>query len=112
IANGDPFGVYKTTSEGGYFSSFIEIYFNNVRIDFFRFIGGLFFGVFTLSLLFENSVMAGCFHYLFFSNGLGIKSFMVIWIHGILEISSWMISATAGFIIAKSILFPGSYKRL
>jgi len=37
---------------------------------------------------------------------------MVIWIHGILEISSWIISATAGFIIAKGILFPGSYHRL
>jgi len=112
IANGDPFGVYKTTDEGGYFSSFIYIYYHNVRIDFWRFIGGLFFGVFTLWLLFQNAVMAGCFHYLFFSKGLGTQSMMVIWIHGILEISAWIISATAGFIIAKGILFPGSYHRL
>ena len=112
IANGDPFGVYKSTGDEGYFSTFIEIYYHNVRIDFLRFIGGLLFGVFTLSLLFQNSVMAGCFHYLFFAKGLGAQSMMVIWIHGILEISAWMISATAGFIIARSILFPGSYKRL
>lgn len=112
IANGDPFGVYKSTGEGGYFSSFIELFYHNVRIDFWMFISGLFFGVFTLMLLFQNSVMLGCFQYMFFAKGLGAKSVMVIWIHGTLEISAMIISATAGFIIAKSILFPGSYKRL
>jgi len=112
ITNGDPFGVYKTTKEGGYFSNFIELFYHNVRIDFWMFISGLLFGVFTLMLLFQNSVMLGCFQYMFFAKGLGIKSVMVIWIHGTLEISAAIISATAGFIIAKSILFPGSYKRL
>ena len=52
------------------------------------------------------------FNTMFFAKGLGIKSVMVIWIHGTLEISAMIISATAGFIIAKGILFPGSYKRL
>ena len=56
--------------------------------------------------------MLGCFQYMFFAKGLGVKSVMVIWIHGTLEISAMIISATAGFMIAKSILFPGSYKRL
>lgn len=112
IANGDPFGIYKTTKEGGYFSNFIELFYHNVRIDFWMFISGLLFGVFTLMLLFQNSVMLGCFQYMFFAKGLGMKSVMVIWIHGTLEISAAIISATAGFIIAKSILFPGSYKRL
>ena len=112
IANGDPFGIYKGTSEGGYFSSFIKLFYHNVRIDFLMFICGLLFGVFTLHLLFQNSVMVGCFQYMFFAKGLGIKSVMVIWIHGTLEISAMIISATAGFIIAKGILFPGSYKRL
>jgi uncharacterized membrane protein SpoIIM required for sporulation len=112
IANGDPFGVYKSTGERGYFSTFIELFYHNVRIDFWMFIAGLFFGVFTLMLLFQNCVMLGCFQYMFFAKGLGVKSIMVIWIHGTLEISAMIISATAGFIIAKSILFPGSYKRL
>ena len=112
IANGDPFGVYKNTSEGGYFSSFIYLFYHNVRIDFWMFISGLFFGVITLQLLFSNSVMLGCFQYMFFAKGLGMKSVLVIWIHGTLEISAMIISATAGFIIAKGILFPGSYHRL
>lgn len=112
IANGDPFGVYKNTAEGGYFSSFIWLFFHNVRIDFLMFICGLAFGVITLHFLFQNSVMLGCFQYMFFAKGLGAKSIMVIWIHGTLEISAMIISATAGFMITKSILFPGSYKRL
>ena len=112
IASGDPFGIYKTTSEGGYFSNFIKLFYHNVRIDFWMFFFGLFFGVITLALLFQNSIMIGCFQYMFFAKGLGIKSIMVIWIHGTLEISAMIISSTAGFIIAKSILFPGSYSRL
>ena len=112
IANGDPFGVYKNTGNQGYFSSFIFLFYHNVEIDFLMFVSGLVFGVFTLHLLFYNSVMIGCFQYMFFSKGLGVKSMMVIWIHGTLEISAMIISATAGFIITKSILFPGSYKRL
>ena len=112
IANGDPFGVYKNTGDGGYFTSFIGLFIHNVQIDFWMFISGLAAGVFTIYLLFRNSVMLGCFQYMFFAKGLGIKSMMVIWIHGTLEISAMIVSATAGFIIAKSILFPGSYKRL
>ena len=87
-------------------------FYHNVKIDFLMFICGLFFGVITLHLLFTNSVMLGCFQYMFFAKGLGIKSVLVIWVHGTLEISAMIISSTAGFIIAKSILFPGSYSRL
>ena len=112
IASGDPFGVYKSTGENGYFSSFLWLFFNNVRIDFLMFISGLTLGFFTFYLLFTNSLMVGTFEYLFFSKGLGLKSLMVIWIHGTLEISAMIISATAGFIMARGILFPNTYNRL
>src|SRR5262245_679354 len=72
IANGDPFGVYKGTSEGGYFSSFIWLFYHNVQIDFWMFISGLILGIITLHLLFYNSVMIGCFQYMFFAKGLGL----------------------------------------
>ena len=52
------------------------------------------------------------FQYIFFSKGLGAQSILVIWIHGTLEISSIVIAATAGFILAGGILFPGTYKRM
>lgn len=112
IANGDPFGIFKGTAEGGYFSSFIFLFFNNVKVDFILFIAGLLFGVFTLYFLFTNSVMFGTFQTMFIAKELGVKAAMVIWVHGTLEAAGMIVSATAGFIIARSILFPGSYNRL
>ena len=37
---------------------------------------------------------------------------LVIWIHGTLEISAIVLAATAGFILANGILFPGTYSRM
>ncbi len=108
IANGDPFGVYKGESS---FGMFVTIAYNNIKVDFLMFIFGIFFGIGTLWLLFENSMMLGCFQYMFFSKGLGWQSVLVIWIHGTLEISAMIIASTAGFILANSILFPGAFKR-
>jgi len=112
IANGDPFGRYKDTAEEGYFSSFMFFFYNNVKVDFILFIGGLLLGVFTLNFLFTNSVMFGTFQTMFITKGLGAKAAMVIWVHGTMEAAAMVVSATAGFIIAKSVLFPGSYNRL
>lgn len=112
IANGDPFGIYKGTQREGAFSWFMFFFINNVKVDFMLFIAGLLFGIFTFYFLFTNSVMFGTFQTMFITKGLGIKAAMVIWVHGTLEAAAMIVSATAGFIIAKSILFPGSYKRL
>ena len=109
IAKGDPFGVYKDENP---FTMFVRIAFNNIRVAFFTFIGGFTLGFFTLKILWSNGVMLGCFQYLFFANGLGIQSVLVIWIHGTLEISSIVIAGTAGFVLANGILFPGTYTRL
>ena len=107
IANGDPFGVYKNTGEGGYFSTFIWFFYHNVKIDFLMFIFGLFFGVLTLHLLFTNSIMLGCFQYMFFAKGLGIKSVLVIWVHGTLEISAMIISCNGGIYYCKKYFVSG-----
>jgi uncharacterized membrane protein SpoIIM required for sporulation len=56
--------------------------------------------------------MLGSFQYYFFAKGLGWQSVLVIWIHGTLEISSFIISGAAGILLGKSLLFPGTYKRL
>ncbi len=109
IAKGDPFGVYKDENP---FSMFIRIAFNNIRVSFLTFMGGFTLGLATLYLLWSNGLMLGSFQYLFFSHGLGYKSILVIWIHGTIEIASIVIAGTAGFILARSILFPGTYKRL
>jgi uncharacterized membrane protein SpoIIM required for sporulation len=109
IAKGDPFGVYKDENP---FAMFVRIAFNNIRVAFLTFIGGFTLGIFTLKILWSNGIMLGSFQYLFFANGLGIESILVIWIHGTLEISSIIIAATAGFILANGLLFPGTFTRL
>jgi len=109
IAKGDPFGVYKDDNP---FTMFVYIAINNTSIAFLMAIGGLTLGLVTLYFMWSNGLMLGCFQYMFFAKGLGMKSVMVIWIHGTLEILAIVISSAAGFIIASGILFPGTYSRL
>ncbi len=109
IDKGDPFGVYK---DGNPFSMFVSIGYNNISVAFKAFVGGFTLGLFTLLIMWGNGIMLGAFQYMFFAKGLGIKSVMVIWIHGTLEISAIVIAATAGFILASGILFPGTYSRM
>ena len=108
IDKGDPFGVYK---DGNPFSMFVMIGFNNIYVAFRAFIGGFTLGLFTMMIMWTNGIMLGSFQYMFFAKGLGIKSVLVIWIHGSLEISAIVIASTAGFILAAGILFPGTYSR-
>lgn len=109
IARGDPFGVYKGDNP---FSLFVLIAFNNIRVAFTTFLGGLTAGLGTIYLLWYNGVMLGSFEEVFFANNMGMQSILVIWIHGTIEISSIVIAGTAGFILANGMLFPGTYSRL
>jgi uncharacterized membrane protein SpoIIM required for sporulation len=109
IAKGDPFGVYK---DGNSLSMFLAIAVNNIQVSFMMFISGILACLGSVWLLFNNGVMLGAFQYYFFSRGLGWKSVLVIWIHGTLEISSIIIAGAAGIVLGKSLLFPGTYKRI
>jgi uncharacterized membrane protein SpoIIM required for sporulation len=109
ISKGDPFGVYKGQDS---LTMFLRIAVNNIQVSFMIFISGIFAGLGTIWLLFNNGVMLGAFQYYFFSKGLGWESVLVIWIHGTLEISSIIISGAAGLVLAESLLFPGTYTRL
>ncbi|MEP6674503.1 MAG: stage II sporulation protein M [Ferruginibacter sp.] len=109
INKGDPFGVYRSDSP---FTMFITIAFNNIKVALFAFMAGFTLGILTTWLMWSNGIMLGCFEYMFFSKGLGLKSVMVIWVHGTLEISAIVIASTAGYIIANGILFPGTYRRM
>ncbi|NOU38004.1 MAG: stage II sporulation protein M [Ferruginibacter sp.] len=109
IAKGDPFGVYKDDDK---FNMFMRIGFNNIKVAFFTFAGGFILGAPTFYFLWSNGIMLGSFQFMFFANDLGLKSILVIWIHGTIEISSIIIAGAAGFILANGVLFPGTYKRL
>lgn len=109
IASGDPFGIYSSQSS---FNMFIRIAFNNISVALKTFLGGFTVGIFTFVAMWSNGIMLGSFQHLFFSNGMGLESILVVWIHGTIEIASIIIAGAAGFILANGILFPGTYTRL
>lgn len=108
IQKGDPFGVYKDDNP---FSMFVQIAYNNISVAFKSVVFGVLFGIGTILLMWTNGLMLGCFQYIFFSQGLGWQSVMVIWIHGTLEISSIVIASCAGLILGFGWLLPGTYTR-
>lgn len=109
IDSGDPFGIYRDNNP---FSMFVLIAFNNTALAFVMAIGGVTMGLVTVIYMWRNGLMLGAFQYMFFAKGMGPDSMMVIWTHGVLEILALIISSTAGFIITKSILFPGTFSRM
>jgi uncharacterized membrane protein SpoIIM required for sporulation len=109
IAKGDPFGVYKQDNP---IAMFLSIALNNIQVAFLFFISGFLLGLGTVWFLFKNGVLVGAFQYFFFARGLGWKSVLVIWIHGTLEISAFIVAGAAGLVLGNSILFPGTHKRL
>jgi len=109
IAKGDPFGVYKHSGE---FTMFLGIASNNIYVALMNFVAGIVFSVGTVFMLFQNSLMLGAFEEFFFSKGLGMQSILVVFIHGTLEMSSFVIASTAGLVLGNSFLFPKTYSRI
>ena len=56
--------------------------------------------------------MVGAFEFMFYNNGLLKDSLLTIMLHGTIELSTFVISAASGIILAKSWLFPGTIKRM
>jgi uncharacterized membrane protein SpoIIM required for sporulation len=109
ISEGNPFGVYQRENP---LVMALSIAWNNTYIAFKCFVGGIAFGLITLFFMVENGIMLGSFQYYFFAKGLGLKSVLVIWIHGTLEISAIVLASCAGFVITAGLLFPGTRKRV
>lgn len=108
IDKGDPMAVYKQMNG---IDMFLGITFNNIRVSFIAFMFGLLISFGTAWILLSNGIMLGAFQYFFHIHGLLLKSVLVIWIHGTLEISSIIIAGAAGITLGNSILFPGTYSR-
>lgn len=109
IAKGDPFGVYKS---GDSFVMFLKIAWNNIRVSLMMFGLGIGWGLGTFWILFKNALMVGVFEHLFYNHHLGTQFFLVVFIHGTLELSAIVIAATSGFVVARAMIFPGTYSRL
>jgi len=109
IRSGDPMAVYK---QRGQFDMFLSITFHNIYVALRTFIMGAFFAVGTVVILVSNGIMLGVFQYFFVEQELFLESFLTIWIHGALEISSIVIAGAAGMVMGSGLLFPGTYTRL
>ena len=108
INNDDPMAVYKSMNE---VDMFLGITLNNIRVAFFTFLLGIFMAVGTVIIMVHNGIMIGTFQYFFIERDLFWESFLTIWLHGTLEISSIVIAGAAGLTMGKGLLFPGSYSR-
>lgn len=109
IEKGDPVAVYKSGSNWG---GFIAITLNNLFVGVRCFIYGIFGGIGTFLVLFQNCMMLGTFQYFFYEHGVFWESVRGIWIHGSMEIFAIVIESACGFILGASILFPRTFSRL
>lgn len=109
IKKGDPMAVYKQSSG---MDMFLGITLNNVKVAFMTFLFGIFFVVGTLAMLLYNGIMVGTFQYFFYEHKLFVHSFLSIWLHGTIEMSSIIIAAGAGITMGRGLLFPGTYSRM
>jgi uncharacterized membrane protein SpoIIM required for sporulation len=109
IENGNPFGVYES---GNPILSWLHLMIHNIRVSLLMFVSGIFCGVPSIYFLVRNALMVGVFDQLFAGHGLGIQFWLVVFVHGTLEITAIIIAGAAGVILGKSFLFPGTIKRL
>jgi uncharacterized membrane protein SpoIIM required for sporulation len=109
IKKGNAMAIYKDMNQT---HMFLGITLNNLRVAFLSFVLGLLFGVGTFSILLYNGIMVGVFQFFFYKYGLLYESFLTIWMHGTIEISSIIIAGGAGFTLSKGLLFPGTYSRM
>ncbi len=109
IENNDPMAVYKQMNE---VDMSFRITYNNIRVSVISFLSGLFAGLGTIGVLIGNGIMVGSFQYFFYEQGVFWESFLTIWIHGTLEISTIILSGCAGLVLGRGLVFPGTYSRL
>ncbi len=108
IESGHPLGIYSSMDA---LPMFLQITFNNIRVSFMVFAFGLFFSIGSGYMLLSNGIMLGCFQYFFHTKNLLAISFLTIWVHGVLEITSIIIAGGAGIALGNSFMFPGTYSR-
>ncbi len=109
ISKGNPFGIYE---HGNSFLTWMGIMVNNIAVSLRMFAAGIVFGVPCLYDLARTSVMVGIFDQFFAARGLGVDFWLVVFVHGTLEITAIILAGAAGLIMGKSYLFPGTIRRV
>lgn len=109
IDNKNPFGIYDS---GNPVLGWIRFMIHNIRVSLRYFVMGIFCGIPTLYSLSHEAARIGVFHQFFAARDLGFDVFLVVFIHGTLELTAIIIACAAGIVMGKSFLFPGTIKRL
>lgn len=109
IASNDPMAVYKSMQP---FQMFLYIAWNNIQVTMLVFILGILFGIGTIYQLFFEGIRLGAFMYFFYERDLFSDAFFAVMLHGTLELSMVVLAGTAGLVIGKGLMFPGTYSRL
>jgi uncharacterized membrane protein SpoIIM required for sporulation len=109
IDKGNPFGIYE---HGNPILSWIWIMINNIKVSLRYFVEGIFCGLPSVYELAQESARLGAFHEFFAARGLGLQVFLVVFVHGTLELTAIIIACAAGLVLGKSFLFPGTIKRI
>ncbi len=109
IRNGNPFGIYE---HGNPLFMWLGIMINNIAVSLRMFASGLALGIPSMIDLAKTGVMVGIFDQFFAGQGLGVDFWLVVFVHGTLEITAIVLAGAAGLIMGKSVLFPGTVKRI
>lgn len=109
IRKGNPFGIYEG---GSSFAVWLGIMVNNILVALRDFASGIAFGIPSLYNMCKFGVMVGSFHQLFATYGHAGDFWLVVFAHGTLEITGFVLVGAAGIIVGKSFLFPGTIKRV
>lgn len=108
IEAGEPFDVYDSPMKS-YMSS--RITFNNIGVAFFAFAGGIFAGIVTFYVIAKNAMMVGAFFHIFYRHDIIFDFWNTVMLHGMIELTMIVFAGGCGFMIAKGLLFPGSFTR-
>jgi uncharacterized membrane protein SpoIIM required for sporulation len=109
INKGNPFAIYEM---GNPIVSWIFLMINNISVCLRYFGSGLFCGIPSMFYLSREAARLGAFHAFFASRGLGSQVFLVVFVHGTLELTGLILGCGAGMVLGKSYLFPGTIKRI
>ncbi len=108
IKKGDPFGIYK---DEGPFLMFLQIAMNNLQVSLFVFLAGILASYGAVVLMIRNGIMLGVFMYFFYSRGLAAEFNYTVFLHGTLEMLTLVIETTAGMLLGRGLLYPGTLSR-
>jgi uncharacterized membrane protein SpoIIM required for sporulation len=88
-----------------------RIMYNNIQVSLLAFAGGMLLGIYTLFLVVFNGFMLGVLSAAFWQKSYLISFWAMILPHGVIELTAIAMAASGGFLLAKTILYPGEYSR-